>query len=257
MSKPSVAELRAVCQPTALVGRRSGEHWAGRLYMRRLSLRVTRLLVDAPVSPDGLTALMVVVGLAAAVTASLPGVGWAVVTAVAVQGYLLLDCVDGELARWRRSTSTRGVYLDRVGHYLVEAALVAAVGVRADGGPGVVGGWTTLSLLAAVFVLLNKSETDLVAVARASAGLGPASDADARPRSGGIRALRGLGYRLPVHRAIGAVELSLLLLVAATADAVSGGLGGSRALVGAVTVVAGLVAAGHLASILSSDRLRG
>ena len=43
MSRPSVAELRPVVHPPGVKDRRSGEHWAGRLYMRELSLRVDRL----------------------------------------------------------------------------------------------------------------------------------------------------------------------------------------------------------------------
>ncbi|MGH3032893.1 MAG: CDP-alcohol phosphatidyltransferase family protein, partial [Gaiellaceae bacterium] len=43
MSLPSIAELRAVTQPEGLLERPGAEHWAGRLYMRRLSPYVTRL----------------------------------------------------------------------------------------------------------------------------------------------------------------------------------------------------------------------
>ena len=39
LSMPSIAELRAVAQPESLLARRGDEHWAGRLYMRRLSIR--------------------------------------------------------------------------------------------------------------------------------------------------------------------------------------------------------------------------
>ena len=42
--------------------RRNGEHWAGRLYMRAISLRTTRVLVNSPISPNGYTHLMIVAG---------------------------------------------------------------------------------------------------------------------------------------------------------------------------------------------------
>jgi hypothetical protein len=42
-SRPSVAEVRAVTQPAGVMERRSDEHWAGRLYMRRLTLQVIEL----------------------------------------------------------------------------------------------------------------------------------------------------------------------------------------------------------------------
>ena len=43
MSMPSIAELRAETQPTGCFARPGAEHWAGRLYMRRLSPYLTRL----------------------------------------------------------------------------------------------------------------------------------------------------------------------------------------------------------------------
>ena len=46
-------ELRAVAQPETVVGRVSGEHWAGRLYMRQISIHLTRALVNTRVTPDG------------------------------------------------------------------------------------------------------------------------------------------------------------------------------------------------------------
>ena len=64
-----------------------------------------------------------------------------------IQVYFLLDLCDGEVARWRRTTSITGVYLDRVGHYLVEAA--APVGVRLPGRRvQELGGWSTLGVAA-------------------------------------------------------------------------------------------------------------
>ena len=42
--RPSIAELRAAHAAASIFARNSGEHWAGRLYMRRLSPYLTRLL---------------------------------------------------------------------------------------------------------------------------------------------------------------------------------------------------------------------
>ena len=48
---PTIAELRAATQPASIFARNSGEHWAGRLYMRRLSPYLTRLLIRTPLTP--------------------------------------------------------------------------------------------------------------------------------------------------------------------------------------------------------------
>jgi phosphatidylglycerophosphate synthase len=255
-SPPSIADLRAVCQPPAVVGRRSAEHWAGRLYMRRLSLHVTRRVLALPITPNGWTVVMIVVGVAGAAVLAVPGVGTALAAALAVQVYLLLDCVDGEVARWRRTTSAAGVYLDRLGHYTVEAALLIGLGVRVDGGPGSFDGATILGLVAAVLALLSKAETDLVTVARATNGLPVDREVDATSRVSTLRDLRRLFAAVPVHRILGAVELSLLAVVAAIADAATASTAGSRTLLVVAVAVGVIVALGHPVMILTSQRLR-
>lgn len=97
-----------------MVGRRREEHWAGRLYMRRVSVHVTRLAVRLGIGADAVTVLMLVVGLAGS-AAVFVGDVWPTLAAIgAIQLYLLLDCIDGEVARWNRTESARGVYLDQI-----------------------------------------------------------------------------------------------------------------------------------------------
>src|SRR5918997_1342017 len=114
---PTIAELRVRTQPPSIFARNSGEHWAGRLYMRRLSPHLTRLLLRTPLTPNGVTWLMIVVGLLAAAVLSLPGLLAPVGALLLVQLQLLLDCSEGELARWTGLRSTAGIYLDRLGHH--------------------------------------------------------------------------------------------------------------------------------------------
>ena len=264
-STPSVAELRAATQPASIFERNSGEHWAGRLYMRRLSPYLTRLLIRTPITPNAATALMTVAGLVAAAVLTLPGV-WAALGAVLlIQLQLLLDCADGELARWRRrdapaggSGSAVGIYLDRIAHYLTETALPVALGIRADGGWDALGGWTTLGLVAALLQLIVKAETALVHVARAEAGMPLVLDRRevAAPRASGLaRVRRMLGF-LPFYRAFVAMEFTLLALVAAVVDAVAGNLDGTRVLLVGLIAAGAVTAAGHLAAILTSSSLR-
>lgn len=255
-TRPSLAEVRRVAQ-AGVLERRSAEHWAGRLYMRGVSAHVTRLLVPLRITPDSLTLLMIVVGLAAAVVAAWPSLVGAVAVALLVQLYLLLDCVDGEVARMRATTSAAGVYLDRLGHHVVEAALVVGLGLRAAGGPSTEPSWwVALGGVAALLVVLGKLESDLVVVARSTAGLAPAPEADATSSVGSVRRLRRVFALLPLHRLIGAVELSLLLLVAAVIDAVRADVLATQVLLLAVGAVALLVAVGHPVTILTSRRLR-
>ena len=251
MSKPSIAELRAATQPSSIFERNSGEHWEGRIFMRRWSPYLTRLLIRTPITPNGVTWLMILAGVLAAGALTLPGVGWAVVAFLLIQLQLLLDCSDGEVARWRGVSSPAGIYLDRVGHYLTESLLPIALGIRADGGWHHLGGWTTLGLVISVLVLWIKSETVLVHVARAEAGLPPAKDtvAVAAPRGGALAALRRSAGRLPFYRAFVAIEFTALALVFAIFDA-------EQTLIVILIPVAAITAVGHLVAILTSSRLR-
>ena len=85
MPKPSVAELRPVVHPPGVKDRRSGEHWAGRLYMREISLRIDRHLVNTRVTPNQLTYLMTVFGVLAAPALLVPGIAGDVLGVLMVQ----------------------------------------------------------------------------------------------------------------------------------------------------------------------------
>jgi phosphatidylglycerophosphate synthase len=196
-------------------------------------------------------------GVAAGVLAAVPGLASAAGAAVAIQLYLLFDCSDGELARLTGRFSPAGVYLDRMGHYIAEALLLAGLGVRAQGHFALAGGYVSAGLAAAVCATLIKAETDLVTVARASSGLSARhDDAALAPRTRGLAAARRLASVLRVHRMVQAVELSVLILAAAIADAATGTLAAARVLAVAALAVAALIAAAHLVAIVASARLR-
>jgi phosphatidylglycerophosphate synthase len=260
---PSVAEMRPVTQPDSVTGRASAEHWTGTLYMRRISPYLTRLLIPTGISPNGVTWLMIVAGGAAGAVLLVPGLPGAVLAALLAQLQMLLDCSDGELARWRNSFSASGIFLDKLGHYVAETLIPLGLGVRADGGLGSVGGWTTLGALLSVLVLFNKSLNEMVHASRARAGLQPVVDAPAVgvPRRAGLARLRSMARFLPFHRAYHSIELTLLVLVAALADRVAGsglssGLAATRLLLAALLAAAVLTVLGHVVAILSSSKLR-
>ncbi|GLY76882.1 CDP-alcohol phosphatidyltransferase family protein [Actinoallomurus iriomotensis] len=263
MSAPSLAEVKAGGQPPGLKNRRNEEHWAGRLYMRDISPLFTWLFVRIGFSPNQLTYMMIACGVlggaAVAVSAGgTTGLVWAIVGALLIQAYLLLDCSDGEVARFRNRTSVTGVYLDRIGHYMSEVALLAGLGVRAQGA-WENGGYVELGLLAALGAALIKAETDNVVVARAKSGLtaDPATgDRALRPESTGLALAREAVSLLKLHRIIGAVELSLLILAAAVVDKVTDTLTATRVLAVAVAIVAVVQTGLHFVSIVASRRLK-
>jgi phosphatidylglycerophosphate synthase len=279
MSIPSLAEVRAGGQPVGLKERRNEEHWAGRLYMRDISPYFSWLFVRLGVSPNALTGWMIVSGVLAGVVFALAPTGWAgiltaLVGALLVQTYLMLDCADGEVARFTGRTSVAGVYLDRIGHYLSEVAILVGLGFRAHGGLGdwlagtpvtgtavPAGGWVVAGFAAALGAALIKAETDNVVVARAKSGMTAepsGGDGALVPRASGLALARRLAAGLRFHRIIGAIELSLFIVVAAVLDAyvLGGGLMATRVLMAAALLAAAVQTVLHLISVLASRRLQ-
>jgi phosphatidylglycerophosphate synthase len=258
---PSLSEVRTAGQPPEVLARLNDEHWAGKFYMRRLSPFATLVFARWGWSPNAVTVAFIVSGLLGGVLAAVPGLLAAIGVVVLFQLYLLFDCADGELARYTKRFSAAGVFLDRMGHYICEALLLAGLGVRAQGGLLSGGGhlsgpYVTCGLVAAICVTLIKAETDGVAVARALSGLGTAhADEALAPRSSGLALARRLASALKVHRAIQAVELSFLILVCAVVDAATSTLTATRVLVVVALVIGVLIAFAHLVAIVASRRL--
>lgn len=260
-----VRDVRRYGQPPGLKDRRNEEHWAGRYYMRDISPYISWVALRLGFSPNQLTYMMMACGVIAGAVVSIPATGTAAVWpalggAVLVQIYLLLDCIDGEVARYLRRTSIAGVFLDRIGHYLSEVALLAGLGFAAQGGWRN-GGYVELGLLAALGAALIKAETDNVVVARAKSGMQAdptGGDRALRPRSTKIALARQAASMLGFHRIIGAVELSLFILAAAVLDVVlkTDTPVAMRVLCVAAAAIAVVQTLLHMISILASRRLK-
>ena len=253
---PSIAELRTVTQPESLLAR-GGRRALGRpaLHAACVALRhapaagdaADRQRRDGAHDPGGLLA---------ALALTLPGVLPAAGAVALVQLQLLLDCCDGEVARWRRTFSPAGVYLDQIAHYSTEAALLRRVrgpGRRRVGfrrrmdGPG---------LAVSVLILLLKAETHLVLVARSRrGGPFPRRPRDAPARGTGRLRLRDTSVATPSGR-FTRWRRRCSLLVAAVADAAQGSSSDSRCSCSSWWPRGLIAVAGHLLAVLASDRLK-
>lgn len=251
MSRPDIAEVRRRGQPADVLSRVNAEHWMSWAWARRASPYVTRWMIGLPISANQITVVMIVVGLAGAGALAIAGLAGALICFVAIEVYLLLDCVDGEVARWRGTTSIKGKYLDRVGHYLVEAALLAMYGVHAAGtwaSP-----WVTVSTGTALLAILTKSATDLQFASGAN-WQGRDEATIVAPKRTGVRKARTFFQSLRIHRLTGAVEASLLMVVAAILE--SAGVDDAELiLVAILALISAALLPAHLLSILSSNRL--
>ena len=259
---PSIAELKLITQPESVRSRAGAEHWVAHLYLRDISPYLTRILLRLGLSANGVTWLMILTAALTAIVTSWPSIIAAVVVVLLAQLQMLLDCCDGEVARWRQTSSPAGVYLDRVGHYVAECGIAVALGIRATGEFRLSGIWISAGLLLALLIALNKVENDLVHVSRHYAGLPQIVDAEdvrrpvaSSPGGGALRSARRVAKYLPFHRVFHSVELSLLILVAAVVDLFVSGTA-TKALLAGLVAAACLTVVGHLVAVLSSSRLR-
>ncbi len=114
---------------------RGGDGFYSTFVLRRLSWRLTDLAERLGLTPNQVTAGSFVIGL---IAAALIGTGHRlpmVIGALLLQLCVIVDCVDGELARYRRRFSPLGAWLDASTDRIKEFAVVFALawaGARAD-----------------------------------------------------------------------------------------------------------------------------
>jgi phosphatidylglycerophosphate synthase len=111
----------------------------------RFSMRITRVLArrSLAVTPNHVTIVAILVGLAASLAASRAGYAMFAAAGVLLEVNSILDSCDGELARLRYQYSRLGQWLDNLSDDLVDNLFLVAVGA------GLGGGWRWLGLAAA------------------------------------------------------------------------------------------------------------
>jgi phosphatidylglycerophosphate synthase len=117
----------------------------------RFSMRITRLLArrSLAVTPNQVTVIAILLGLAAAFVASRGGYAAIAIAGVMFWLNAILDCVDGELARLRFQYSKLGQWLDNLSDEVVDNAFPVAVGWALGGI------WLPIALGAAAGRLVN------------------------------------------------------------------------------------------------------
>ena len=241
---PTIAQLREVCQPVSVTGRSNAEHWVADLYLRRISPYLTRTLLKTPITANGVTYLMIITGISISLALQISGITGLVLAFLLSQLQMLWDCCDGEIARWRETQSPKGVFLDRVGHYLTESFIPIALAYRIDNYDYEL---LFLAALVSVFILLNKGFNDSVHVARAYSQLPKIADSKdvGAPKSTFLKVARAPFKVFAVQRLFHSVEMSILILI----------FGASENLIRIGLPVAVFVTVGHLISILGSRKL--
>ncbi|MEX3526603.1 MAG: CDP-alcohol phosphatidyltransferase family protein [Burkholderia sp.] len=107
-----------------------------RTWDARLARRLVTPLVDTPVTPNHLTTLRLLIGLAGAVCLAQSGFGWINAGAFLIVLSNFVDHTDGELARISGKTSKIGHFYDLASDAVITVALFVCMGagIVAQGG---------------------------------------------------------------------------------------------------------------------------
>ena len=109
----------------------SNSSWWVKLWVRRVSFLFTYLFINLGFSPNAVSVLSIFVTLAACVLFAVPA-KWAVIVAIVlINLWLILDCVDGNIARCRKIKTAYGEFVDDIGGYYTVAFAYLAIGVCA------------------------------------------------------------------------------------------------------------------------------
>ena len=251
-AKPTISQIREISQPTSVRGRKNSEHWVADLYLRKISPYLTSVILKTPLTANGVTVLMIITGVSSGFALLIPGVLGLILALFLSQLQMLWDCCDGEIARWRETQSPKGVFLDRLGHYLTEGFLPIALALRILNWPkSEISNYKLLFVasLISLLILLNKAFNDSVHVARAYAGLSKLADSKSvgEAKSTIIKLAKAPFKVLAIQRLFHSVEMTILIVL----------FQGSQKLIDIGFYVLIFVTVGHLISILNSKKFEG
>jgi phosphatidylglycerophosphate synthase len=134
-----------------LADRATSDSYLAALVDRRLSRPVTRLLLRTPLSPSHVTLLGMATGILGAAGLATVSYWGRLGGTLLLVASLVMDCVDGDLARARLAQNPGGARLDVVGDYLVNVAVFAglAAGLLREGLTSV-SAWAAVALITGV-----------------------------------------------------------------------------------------------------------
>jgi len=93
--------------------------WYGRFFVWKISAPITYLLVRTPISANQVTVIQEIIGTIGAIMLAVSSIKIMLLGIFLIQFGFILDCVDGEVARYKGQSSVRGVFLDLIGHQIV------------------------------------------------------------------------------------------------------------------------------------------
>jgi phosphatidylglycerophosphate synthase len=95
---------------------------------RKISKYFTQMLLFTSISANQATIIDICLGIISAILFSFGNYSYSIIAAFILQLWYVFDCVDGEIARARSQCSSEGLYLDYVGHDIVQPCVYIGIG---------------------------------------------------------------------------------------------------------------------------------
>lgn len=122
----SLRELNRICQKPRY---KEVGNWMVRRFLREAALPITWLLLHTPVTANQVTAISLVVALAGISFFSCQAPWFFLTGAVLLQAWYLLDHVDGQIARYRKTACLTGRFFDFLTHHLIHGVIFFSLGI--------------------------------------------------------------------------------------------------------------------------------
>ncbi|GBE20393.1 MAG TPA: CDP-alcohol phosphatidyltransferase family protein [Candidatus Pacearchaeota archaeon] len=122
---PSVKEIQDVCGRPAKT-----EPWREKL-ARKITIRITWFLlkIRPSITPNQVTVVMLFLGIVSAFLFMTGRYGYILLGVLVYHIHLLLDGCDGEIARYKKLYSEKGLYLDYIGHIIINPLIIMGIAI--------------------------------------------------------------------------------------------------------------------------------
>ena len=125
----SIKELRKICQNPYMDPEGPLSEAFSRKTYYKISIYFTWLLLHTNITPNQVTLLSLLVGVAGCIMLSIPGY-YPILGVFLLQIWFILDIVDGEIARYRNTCSLTGAFFDRLNTAIIEAGMISSLSYK-------------------------------------------------------------------------------------------------------------------------------
>ena len=123
----SIKQLRSRCQCLDL-DREKGNYYA-LLFPLRVSIYITRFLLPFGISANQASVICILLGYLGCIFFAFGDPWYNLAGVIFLHLHFIFDCIDGEIARYRGTSSLTGVYFDTVIHLITQPFIYLGIGV--------------------------------------------------------------------------------------------------------------------------------